>query len=349
MIPPRSCAGGLWIARLLQTRYHHTRRALEAGTLRLSQAKVLVRAAERAPKTLTAEQVAAAEESLVLTATGASAPTRGTGRPMSATRLRDEARRVFANLLPTQPEADAAEGDDAASEEDEAHRETYLCLNDRGDGTFRGTFVIPTLHGRILQAALERLTAPRRLTRDTHGEPLVDESANHGTSYGERLGAGFCELIEHLPTQGFDHGNTIGLLITAGLEKMTTGLGAGALATGEAISIRAVRRLACNAGHVPVVLGGDSMPLDVGRSRRRFTRAQSHALATLHDTCAITGCKRPFAWCELHHLLPWSHGGPSDLSNALPLCGHHHRKAHDPAYQMRRHRGREHVLKKIRR
>ena len=111
--PTEVLRGGLWIARLLQTKYHHTRRALEAGTLRLSQAKVLVRAAERAPKALTREQVASAEESLVLTATGESSPTNTKGRPMTAARLRDEARRVFANMLPTKAEADAAEGDDA--------------------------------------------------------------------------------------------------------------------------------------------------------------------------------------------------------------------------------------------
>ncbi|VXB57224.1 HNH endonuclease signature motif containing protein [Nocardioides sp. AX2bis] len=347
--PTEVLRGGTYIATLLQTRYHHTRRALEAGTLRLSQAKVLVRAAERAPKALTPAQIASAEESLVLTATGESSPTNGKGRPMSAKRLRDEARRVFANMLPSKAEADTVEGDDAADEEHEAHRECYLSLNDRGDGTFRGTFVIPTLHGRILQAALEKLTAPRRHTRDTDGTPLTDESAQHGTSYGEKIGAGFCELIEHLPTTGFDHGNTIGLLITAALDKIAAGVGTGTLATGEVISIRSIRRLACNAGHLPVVLGGDSMPVDVGKSRRKFTRHQGYALNTLHDTCGIAGCERPFAWCELHHLLEWSRGGPTDLRNALPLCGHHHRRAHDPAYEMRRHRGREYVLKKIRR
>ena len=347
--PAEVLRGGTFVAGLLQSKYHHTRRALETGTLRLSQAKVLVRAAERAPKKLTPDQIQQAEESLVLTATGESSPTGTQGRPMSAKRLRDEARRVFANMLPSKAEADTAEGDDAAAEEHDATRECYLSLNDRGDGTFRGTFVIPTLHGRILQAALEKLTAPRRHTRDTHGTQVVDESAPHGTSYGEKLGAGFCELIEHLPTRGFDHGNTIGLLVTAALDTLTAGVGTATLATGEAISIRSVRRLACNAGHIPVVLGGDSMPLDVGTSRRKFTRHQGHALATLHDSCGIVGCDRPFAWCELHHLLEWSRGGPTDLRNALPLCGHHHRKAHDPAYQIRRHRGREYILKKIRR
>ena len=45
---------------------------------------------------------------------------------------------------------------------------------------------------------------------------------------------------------------------------------------------------------------------------------------------------RPFAWCEIHHLAPWSRGGPTDLVNGLPLCGHHHRRAHDPGLDLRR-------------
>lgn len=144
----------------------HVRKALEDGRLRLSQARAIVRAAERAPKKLTREQVTAAEEAPVATATGEGSRT---SRPVSAARLRDRARRVFANMLPSKPEADAAEGDDVAADEDEAERECYLSLNDRGDGIFRGSFVVPTLHGRILQAALERLNASRRLILDRAG------------------------------------------------------------------------------------------------------------------------------------------------------------------------------------
>jgi hypothetical protein len=47
--PREVAAGGLWIARMLQNRCHHTRSALAAGTLRLSQAKVIVRAVHRGP------------------------------------------------------------------------------------------------------------------------------------------------------------------------------------------------------------------------------------------------------------------------------------------------------------
>jgi hypothetical protein len=80
------------------------------------------------------------------------------------------------------------------------------------------------------------------------------------------------------------------------------------------------------------VLNGPSLPLDLGRADRFFTEAQRVALATRYDTCAATGCDRPYAWSELHHQDPWARGGSTDLHLAVPLCGYHHRRIHDPRY-----------------
>ena len=96
------------------------------------------------------------------------------------------------------------------------------------------------------------------------------------------------------------------------------------------------RRLACGAGLVPAVTGGASQPLDLGRGKRLFTETQRVALALRHSTCSADGCDRPYAWCELHHHDPWSHGGTTELANAVPLCGFHHRRIHDPRYHHRR-------------
>jgi hypothetical protein len=113
-------------------------------------------------------------------------------------------------------------------------------------------------------------------------------------------------------------------------------LGVAGLDTGVAITAAEARRLACNAGLVPAVLDGASMPLDLGRKQRLHNRTQRRALSLIHDTCAIAGCGRPFAWCEIHHPWPWGRGGPTDLGNGLPVCGHHHRRAHDPRFDLRR-------------
>ncbi len=329
-------AGSLRIAGLLEEKYAATRRAFAAGDLRGDQVRVILNAAEQAPAEATAEQLAQAEEWLVGKGTGAG--NRG-GRPMDPARLRQAARRMFACV-----DAELAARHEAillGRETRSAEAETYLALHDNGDGSFTGRFRVPELHGHLLRSALDRLTAPRRLSRDRHGGLVVDESAlghDHGAHVYETTGAAFCELLEHLPALGWQgHGaNGCEVLVTLDLGALLTGLGAAGLDTGVAITAGEARRLACNAGLVPAVLDGDSLPLDLGRSRRLHSRTQRRALALLHHTCAVAGCSRPFAWCEIHHhRLSWHHGGPTDLDNALPLCGHHHRRAHDTHFHLR--------------
>lgn len=235
-----------------------------------------------------------------------------------------------------------------------AARETYLAMHDNLDGTFSGRFTIPELHGSLLRQAIERLSAPRRTTSTS--DPAADLSAPDAPGSGlggyEKAGHAFCEIIEHLPTTGWTGANALTFLATMNLTDLINDLrdrwgattwagpdetGTVRLDTGTTLSAGDFRRLACEAGLVPVVLGGDSAPLDLGRLRRLHDIHQRRALAVIWTSCAITGCERPFAWCEIHHPKPWSEGGGTDLHNALPLCFWHHHRAHDPAWDLTQH------------
>jgi hypothetical protein len=68
--------------------------------------------------------------------------------------------------------------------------------------------------------------------------------------------------------------------------------------------------------------------LDWGRARRTASRDQRDVLRALHPTCGIPGCRVPFTRCDIHHVLPWEHGGATDLANLLPVCPHHHTRIH---------------------
>ena len=94
------------------------------------------------------------------------------------------------------------------------------------------------------------------------------------------------------------------------------------------------RRLACNARILPVVLNGDSVPIDVGRERRLANRAQRRALRAMYRTCAFHGCDTRFDRCEIHHLVEWDNLGDTDLHNLLPLCSHHHHLIHEGGWQL---------------
>ena len=92
-----------------------------------------------------------------------------------------------------------------------------------------------------------------------------------------------------------------------------------------------IRRLACDAGIIPVVLGGDGVVLDVGRTRRLATHQQRVALRAMYATCSVPDCGVGFEQCQPHHLRPWQSptDGPTDLVNLAPLCGRHHHAAHE--------------------
>ena len=81
---------------------------------------------------------------------------------------------------------------------------------------------------------------------------------------------------------------------------------------------------------MPLVLGGDSIPLDLGRHQRLFSTGQVKAARATRAVCQAEGCTIPSRWCEAHHLDPWAAGGRTDIANLALLCSHHHHRIHDP-------------------
>ncbi len=132
-------------------------------------------------------------------------------------------------------------------------------------------------------------------------------------------------------------GDATSLFVTISLETLQSQLPGAGLVGEEPASAGEVRRLACTARIIPVVLGGASEILDLGRSRRLFSPAQRKAMAVRDQRCRAEGCTVPAAWCEAHHATdPWARGGRSDLADGVLLCSWHHHRAHDPRYDARR-------------
>ena len=106
--------------------------------------------------------------------------------------------------------------------------------------------------------------------------------------------------------------------------------GAGSCLSGDVLSPATVRRLACDAGVIPVVLGSDGEPLDVGRLHRLVTPAMRTALWLRDRACTFPGCTVPAQWTDAHHVRWWwrDHGTTGVLNLAL-LCARHHTYVHD--------------------
>lgn len=123
------------------------------------------------------------------------------------------------------------------------------------------------------------------------------------------------------------------LMVTMGLEVLEGRCrGAGLTAFGEVLSAETVRRMSCDAQLVPVVLGSRGEVLDQGQAIRLFNRAQIRHLWMRDKHCTFPGCSKPAAWTDAHHLLHWSHGGPTDTWNAALLCRAHHSVVHHHRY-----------------
>ncbi|SDP57972.1 protein of unknown function [Pedococcus dokdonensis] len=326
------------LATALDTELPATRAALAAGEVSAEHAQVIATATAALPPGLDALERTAIEVALVRRA-----------RLVDPRTLRREGRRALAAAQRSQAEVDAHEDQVLRTQEERALAKSRLSWHDNGDGTTSGHFTLPTLAASILVKTVQQIASPRRFAQRAAraAKQAGASSAAEVTEatweafraadgdWAHRYGAAFVELIEHLPTDTLSGKVAATVVVTVDHEQLKASLGRAHLDTGHDLSASEARRLACNAGLLPAVLDGRSVPLDLGRQERFFTEGQRVALATIYDSCAAQGCDRPYAWSELHHEDPWAAGGSTDLDLAVPLCGHHHRRAHDPRYRHR--------------
>jgi hypothetical protein len=127
------------------------------------------------------------------------------------------------------------------------------------------------------------------------------------------------------------------VVVHVDLETLTNGLSKSSThrtSFGADLPVETIRRIACDANIIPLVLNGSGMPLDIGRSQRLASAAQRRALEATHDTCAFGGCAVAFHACQIHHIEYWETGGKTDLDNMVPLCSRHHHAAHEGGWTL---------------
>lgn len=310
------------IARLARSLEDHEEvaQALVTGDVRTDQARVVTESVDALPDTVAASVPEAATRFLLEKA-----------GEHDAKALRILGRRVLEVVDPVA--ADAEEARRLEAEEAQALAVASFTMVDDGHGTCHGRFTVPSLHGAMLVKDLKA-----RVAR-THEKPVGSEgeSGQGAPRLGRhRMGLAFVDYIETRPRTSTPKAGGLAatVVVTMELETLLGGLRAASLDTGGRISAGEARRLACRAGIIPVVLGGASVPLDVGRRRRFHTEAQRIAMGIRDGGCTADGCDAPPGMTEAHHdEVPWSRGGGTSVEKGRLLCPPHHRRIHDPAFQ----------------
>ena len=95
-----------------------------------------------------------------------------------------------------------------------------------------------------------------------------------------------------------------------------------------------VRRLACDAEIIPMILGSSGGSADAGRLRRTVPLRLRRLLVARDRHCRWPGCGEPPSRCDAHHVWHWIDGGPTNLDNLVLLCHRHHHFLHQHGYKM---------------
>lgn len=281
-----------------------TAAAAAEGAISLEHARVISRTMERLPTGLDPGIRAEAESQLARHA-----------RSLDPARLTVAARRIHTILDP-----------DGRLDADRFNRRELAFVRDAGGcDIVRGR--LDTESAAIVRTAIDAISAP---------EPRDSRSP------ARRRADGLVELCRRyldsgqLPSQG---GEKPHLIVTMHLADLTARLN-----NDQPITAEQARRLACDAGIIPAVLGGNSEPLDIGRATRTIPPAIRRALTIRDKGCVHPGCAKPPEWCDAHHVQSWLDGGPTALDNLVLLCGKHHRTVHHDGWTIVFRRKIPHVI-----
>jgi hypothetical protein len=283
--------------------------AVAEGVMGADHLDVIVRTLVKIPSTASVEQRELAESTLVENA-----------RTLDSGGLKRIARQVLAWL--------DQDGSEPVDQPEPPVNELHVDTQRNGDVRFVGR--LGPEAGALLVGLLSPLAKPHPAdgVRDWRG-------------VGERQGDAFAELLQltaNAAAVPVDGGERPHLTVTMSLDELRAGIGhaqLGGLAELGGLSARQVRRIACDAKVVPMVLDGESQPLDVGRAKRTAPPGVRKALVWWDGGCAFPTCARPAEWTDAHHVRHWVDGGPTSVANMTLLCRRHHTLVHQSDWEVR--------------
>ncbi len=308
-----------------------TGEALAAGRISEAHAGVVHRVMGRVTKALTGS---------VLAPTGMDPQTVATTEADAQAFLVDQATRLDPDQLAvagrhlvarlTTPEAHDA--DARAADAALAELGVSLVQTDHGPWVLHG--LVGEVEGARLSAALDPLMAPRpagpdgtrdlRSARQRRGEALgmlADQAMAGPTEAGTASRARLTVTV--------DAATLLAPWARGAAPGEVTVPGCGDAHGSHPLSPATLEALACDAEVVPVLFAPDGSVLDVGRAQYAFPERTRRAVVARDKGCTFPHhYGRPPAWCQVHHLIPYSQGGVTSERNGALVCTPAHAFAH---------------------
>jgi hypothetical protein len=300
----KEAAGTLRQARRL-AQHRLVGEAAVAGRLGTSQARAITTVLDNLAPQLDDAQQARAEQVMV-----------GLAGHLDADQLSRAAGQVLDVVVPER----AAESLEVhlQRQAEQAHRQRSLRFFFEGASVrFDGSLPRPAAEAWIAQ--LDHHAEQARRTAIERRDPLADTL----TPEQRRADALIAQIGQR--TQHGGDSPSARVLVMLDYDRLAAdATAAGVLPDGQQLSAGELRRLCCDAEVIPVVLGGPSQVLDVGRAERLVTPEIRAALIARDGGCVFPGCDAPPSRCEAHHVLPWHLGGRTHLNGLVLQCHSHH-------------------------
>lgn len=235
--------------------------------------------------------------------------------------------------IATQAVVDRIDPDGSVPDDERLRQSRHLRMSRQTDGSVKGEFHLTPEAGEKLKAVLDPLAAPRT-TCPAAGLGLDDDGVSSkviepdARSRGQRLHDALEQVCDRLlrsselPDSG---GTPATAIVHIDLDDLLRGTGGGELGGGARISLGQVAELLDQAEIAWCLEDAKGAVLELGRSRRIASPAQTLAMIARDGGCSFPGCDVPPEWSERHHVVPWLAGGRTDLDNLTLLCRYHHR------------------------
>ncbi|MGH3827193.1 MAG: DUF222 domain-containing protein, partial [Pseudonocardiaceae bacterium] len=260
----------------------NTASALAAGEIGPAQVRVITETMHAIPTSVSVTDRDTAEAELARYA-----------RSFDPTSLHKIGRHILAHLDPDGP---------PPRDQDPAPAAGELRLRERRDGRLGLDGFLEPEHSTVFRTLIDQFASPRPTTAGIPDERTTDQ--RNADALLEVCG--LARTAQDCPTTA---GEPPHLTVTLDWDTLRTSLGVATLDYGTPLSASDARRWACDAKIIPIVLGGASEPLDIGRAMRTVPLSLRRALVARDRGCAFPGCDRPPGLCQSHHARHWADGG----------------------------------------